>query len=40
MLGNAIELDPLVIPPDTLAFNVVEVGYPAVRGFDHVGEDA
>jgi len=40
MLCNIIELDPLVITTDAFSLDIMEMGYPAVRGIDHVGEDA
>jgi len=39
MLCNTIELDPLVIAPDTLPLDIMEMRYPTVRGFHHIGED-
>ena len=34
-----IKLDPLVIAPDALPLDIIEMGYPSVRGVNHVGED-
>jgi len=40
MLSNiGIELDSLVIPTDALPIDVMEMRYPTVRRFHHVGED-
>jgi hypothetical protein len=40
MLYNTIELDPLMIAPDALPLDIIEMGYPTVCRVNHVGEDA
>lgn len=34
-----IELDPLVIATDTIPIDIMEMGYPAICGINHIGED-